>query len=273
MAIAPTATITITWARRIARRPADDRMTYGYGRAEVVAALVNYTTLIVLGLHLVIEAILRLIAPEPVQGWLVVAIAGVALAVDVATAALTYAMSRHSMNFRAAFLHNVADALGSVGVIVAGAVIILFDWRLVDPIVTLLIAGYILWHAVSEIGGAIRLLMMAAPRDIDIRAVVAALRDLDGVVDVHHVHLWSIDERQASLEAHVVVADGTGRDAAALRRRIRATCRERFGILHATIEVEHAADRCEGRDTMVVGHRHAAPRADPDRHGTGPAEA
>jgi cobalt-zinc-cadmium efflux system protein len=168
-------------ARKIARRPSDARMTFGYGRVEVVAALINYTTLIVLGLYLVYEAAFRFFAPQGVDGWLVVVIAGVALAVDLATAALTYTMSKTSVNIRAAFLHNLADALGSVAVIVAGTLIIPYDWRLIDPAVTLLIAGYILWQAGSEIGGVIRILMLGAPPETDCAEVVAAVQAVPGV--------------------------------------------------------------------------------------------
>ena len=164
-------------------------MTFGYGRAEVVAALINYTTLIVIGLYLVYEAIMRFFDPQPVDGWLIVIIAGVALVVDAVTAALTYAMSKSSVNIRAAFLHNVADALGSIAVIVAGVAILLYDWRLIDPLVTLLIAGYILWQSFSEIGNVVRILMLGSPPDIDVNRVVDELNAIDGVASVHHVHL------------------------------------------------------------------------------------
>jgi len=120
-------------------------MTYGYGRAEVVAALINYTTLIVTGLYLAYAAILRSFNPPPVDGWLVVVIASVALIVGLVTAGLTYPLSKESLNMRAASLHNVADASGSIAVIVAASLILLYDLRLLDPLVTLLIATYILW--------------------------------------------------------------------------------------------------------------------------------
>ena len=142
-------------------------MTFGYGRVEVVAALINYTTLIVIGLYLLYEAAMRFADPQPVEGWLIVIIAGIALIVDVVTAALTYAMSKSSVNIRAAFLHNVADALGSVAVIVAGTLILLYDWRLIDPLVTVLIAGYILWQSFREIGPVIRILMLGSPPEIE----------------------------------------------------------------------------------------------------------
>ena len=178
-------------ARKVARRPSDERMTFGYARAEIVAALVNYTTLIVIGLYLVFEAATRFVEPVPVTGWVVVIVAGVALAVDLVTAGLTWALSRSSVNMRAAFVHNLSDALGSVAVIVAGTLIILFDWWIVDPLVTLGIAGYILWLSFAEIGPVIRMLMLGSPPDTDGREVVRAMRAVDGVADVHHLHLWA----------------------------------------------------------------------------------
>ncbi|MDF1587258.1 cation diffusion facilitator family transporter [Marinimicrococcus flavescens] len=242
-------------ARRIARRPSDRAMTFGYVRAEIVAALVNYTTLIVVGLYLVWEAVLRFLDPQPVEGWLVVVIAGVALAVDLATAALTWALSKESMNIRAAFLHNVADALGSIGVIVAGTLIILRDWQLVDPLVTLMIAAWILWQSFTEIGGVIRLLMLGTPAEIDLDELIGALRGVAGVAGLHHVHVWAIDERHTALEAHVVVADGTALGGEAVKQRIKALLAGRFGIAHTTLEIEQASQSCEGEDARLVGHR------------------
>ncbi|PRY92718.1 cobalt-zinc-cadmium efflux system protein [Hasllibacter halocynthiae] len=231
-------------ARRIARRPRDMSMTFGYGRVEVVAALVNYTTLIVIGLYLLWEAGARLLDPQPVEGWLVVAIAGVALAVDLVTAALTYAMSKSSVNIRAAFLHNVADALGSVAVIVAGTLILLFGWWLVDPLVTALIAGYILWQSAREIGPVIRILMLGSPPDVDGGAVIAAMRGADGVRDVHHVHLWQMDEHRSAVDAHLVIAPGRWGEADAVKRAVKRDLAARFGIAHATLETECARHAC-----------------------------
>ncbi len=240
-------------ARKIARQPANARMTFGYGRAEIVAALVNYTTLIVIALYLVYEGVMRLIDPQPVAGWMVVIIAGVALLVDVVTALLTYSMSKQSMNIRAAFLHNLADALGSVAVIVAGTLIILYDWRLIDPIVTLGIAGYILWMAFSEIGDAIRILMLGAPPDIKSGEVIAAIEQIERVADVHHLHLWQIDEHSTSLEAHIAVAEGFWDQADQLKAEIRALLEDTFGITHSILELECHNHRCKAPDKF--GHQ------------------
>ncbi|TDL79814.1 cation transporter [Palleronia sediminis] len=228
-------------ARRIARRPADDTMTFGYGRAEVVAALVNLTTLVVIGLVLVWEGVGRLFDPPPVEGWIVVILAGVALVVDLVTVLLTIRLAKGSMNIRAAYLHNLADALGSVAVIVAGTLILLYDWRLVDPIVTIGIAGYILWHAWRELPPVIRLLMLAAPQSPDTDEVRRAIAATEGVEDVHHVHLWQIDEARVSVEAHLVADPARAPEiVAAVKQALRA----RFDIAHSTLEVERPGSGC-----------------------------
>ncbi len=239
-------------ARRIARRPADKAMTFGYGRAEVVAALINYTTLVVIGLYLVYEAVMRLMAPEPVAGWTVVWVAAVALAIDLVTAALTWSMSKESSNIRAAFLHNIADAAGSLAVIVTGALILLYDWRLLDPLATLGIAGYILWQSLVEVGGVIRVLMLGTPPDLEPAEVVAAIRAIDGVGDVHHVHLWQMQENEAALDAHLVVDDGDWQRAEQVKAAVKAMMADRFRLGHVTLDLEVAGHACTR--PLLYGH-------------------
>lgn len=246
-------------ARKIAQRPRNAKMTFGYGRVEVVAALINYTTLIVIGLYLLYEAAMRFADPQDVEGWLIVVIAGIALVVDAATAMLTYTMSKSSVNIRAAFLHNVADALGSVAVIVAGTLILLYDWRLVDPIVTVLIAGYILWQSFREIGPVIRILMLGSPPEIETGAVLDTVRDLDGVAGIHHAHFWQMDEHRAALDAHVVIAEGRWSDADAVKEQIKTALADRFNIEHTTLELECARHACDDPSEFGGrGHKHKA---------------
>lgn len=242
-------------ARRIARRPADAEMTFGYGRAEVVAALINYTTLIVIALFLMAEGVQRFFDPREVAGWAVVIVAAVALVIDTVTALLVLKLSKDSVNMRAAFLHNVADALGSVAVIVAGTVILLFDWTLVDPIVTIGISLYILWHAGSEITPVIRLLMLGSPESPTVSEVTAQLREVRGVASVHHLHLWQMQEKEVALEAHVVLtpeacATPTGRNDT--RAAIKDCLDEAFGLHHVTIELEEPENACHG--APLIGH-------------------
>jgi cobalt-zinc-cadmium efflux system protein len=167
-------------------------MTFGYGRIEIVAALINYTTLIIIGFYLIYEGGMRLIDPSEVRGWWVVILGGIALLVDTLTAMLTYSMQKGSVNIRALFLHNLSDALASLAVIVGGILILLYDVRWVDPAITIGIAVYILYLALSEIGNTIRTLMLGCPPDIDTDSVIAAVENLNGVEEVHHAHFWQM---------------------------------------------------------------------------------
>lgn len=239
-------------ARQIARRPADARMSFGYGRAEMVAALINYTTLVLLAFYLGYEGVSRLIDPQPVNGWPVIWIAGIALVVDVATAALTYTMAKDSLNIRAAFLHNLADALGSVAVIVAGLCVLLWGWVWVDAAVTLMISAYILWHVRADLGEVIRVLMLASPRGLDPHEVIEAIRGVDGVADLHHVHLWQMQEGAAALDAHLVVAPGDWERADAIKAAVKARVHTGFAITHSTLELECARHVCA--DVQLIGH-------------------
>lgn len=238
-------------ARRIARRPADADMTFGYGRAEVVAALINYVTLIVIALWLAVEGVGRFLNPVEVEGWTVVIVAGVALVVDLVTAALILRLSHDSMNIRAAFLHNVADAMGSVAVVVGGTLILLYGWWIVDPIITLLISGYILWHSWQGIGPVIRVLMLGSPDSPRIDEVAHTLCSADGVADVHALHLWRVQEHRVALQAHVVIEDTAGMDA--VRADLKALLEDRFGITHSSLELEGPGAACHDRALIGSG--------------------
>ncbi|MDV4146766.1 cation diffusion facilitator family transporter [Shimia sp. FJ5] len=240
-------------ARKIARRPADERMTFGYGRVEIVAALINYTTLIVIGFYLIYEGSMRMIDPPEVMGWTVVILGGIALVVDTLTAMLTYSMQKGSVNIRALFLHNLSDALASVAVIVGGTLIILYDMRWVDPAITIGIALYILYLSFTEIGGPIRTLMLGSPPDIDGNDVVRAIQSVDGVVDVHHVHLWQMQEHAAALDCHIVVERERMGEADKIKENVKSVLHERFSIEHSTLEFE-ASDNAH-QEAQVFGHR------------------
>ena len=234
------------FARRFARRPADKLMTFGYGRAEIVAALINLTTLIIVGLYLLAEAVSRYLDPQPIAGWTVVIVAGVALVIDVITAVLVYSGSKNSLNIKAAFLHNVSDALASVGVIVAGTLIILYDLYVADLVVTVVIAVYVLYQGFSLMPRTVRLLMGAVPDDVEFDEIVTSLKNTAGVRDLHHVHVWSLDEHKRALEAHLVLDDASLHAFEKIKEQVRGTLASRFSIDHATLEAclpgEHSDD-------------------------------
>ncbi len=223
-------------AIRIGKKPPNKLKTFGYKRAETIAALINLITLIIIGFYLCYEAILRFFVPEPIIGWLVVMVAMVALVVDIFTAVLTYAQSKNSMNIRAAFLHNVTDALASVGVMISGILILLYDWVWTDAGVTLLLAGYILYQGFTEIPKVIHLLMEGAPEGMDVDDVIQAMQDVEGVTNVHHVHIWQIDESRNALEAHVVLSDPRTIDP--LKTKLKAMLHNDFAIGHSALEFE-----------------------------------
>ncbi len=237
------ASLLIAWvARRIGRQPPDHFKTFGYKRAEVIAALINLVTLVIVGLYLIYEALWRMFEPQIIEGWMVVIVAGIALVIDIATAVLTYSMSRHSMNIRAAFLHNVSDALASVGVIIAGSLILLYEWYWSDTLLTLLIAGYVLYQAAMLLPETVHILMQGTPKGISIESVIDAMENIDGVTNVHHVHIWQLDEHTNALEAHVVIPDFDNTET--IKKVLKVELEQKYSIAHSTLEFE--TEHCNG---------------------------
>lgn len=252
-------------ARRIARRPADRRRTFGYRRAEVIGALINLTTLVVVGLYLIYEAISRYFEQQPVDGWIVIIVAGVALVIDVATALLTYAGSRESMNIRAAFVHNVSDALASIGVIIAGSLILLYDWRIADLIATVVISAYILYQGLTMMRSSIQILMESVPEDVDVEQLVDGMLTVTGVRDVHHLHVWQLDEQHRALEAHVVVETEDHAGWEAIKRQLKELLAAQFQIDHSTLELESVArfEQLDHETTLITTHPEPSDKAEP----------
>jgi cobalt-zinc-cadmium efflux system protein len=225
-------------ARRISRRSADERFTFGYRRAELVGAIVNLTTLIVIGLYLIYEAIVRLTSPNPVAGGPVMVAAGLALALNLFTVLLLRSMARGSLNVRAAFVHHLADALSSLAVLLGGGAIALWGWSVLDPILTIAIAVYILIHGSSMFRQAATTLMNASPPEADVARITRALCGCADVVNVHHVHVWELHEGEQSLEAHVVIERHDAGEIEEIKRRIKTRLRDDHGIGHSTLEFE-----------------------------------
>lgn len=232
------------FAREIGRKPADEFKTFGYKRAEIIAALINLVTLIIVGLYLIYEAVWRFLKPEAIEGWIVVIVAGIALLVDMITAALTYALSKKSMNIKAAFLHNLSDALASIGVIIAGTLILLYGWYWTDTVLTLMIAGYVLWQSFTLLPKTIHLLMEGAPEKLSINNVITEMESLGGVESVHHVHIWQLDEHHNALEAHVVIKRRTLPDIEEIKAVLKRRLHEKFHIGHSTLEMEIKGSDC-----------------------------
>jgi cobalt-zinc-cadmium efflux system protein len=227
----------------IARRPPTPERSFGYRRAEILAALANGVALVAIAIWIFVEAARRLPDPPDVLGGWMLAIATIGLAGNAVAAAVLARTSAGNLNLRAALRHVLADLLGSVGTIVAAVVVLLTGWLQADPIVGMLIALLILGSSWSILRDSVSILLEATPRELDAREVGRALSSAPGVAEVHDLHIWTITSGFPALSAHVLV--GRGEDCHFRRRELEALLSERFGIAHTTLQVEHAADRDE----------------------------
>ncbi|MBA4802531.1 MAG: cation transporter [Euryhalocaulis sp.] len=228
------------FAFRLSRRPADWKRTYGYDRFQVLAAFVNGVALLVIVAWIVVEAIRRFAEPVEVAGLGLMAVAGLGLMVNIAAFLALHGADRDNLNIRGATLHVLGDLLGSVAALIAGLVIWMTGWTPIDPLLSLLVAVLILRSAWGLTKDSARILLEAAPKDLDVRHIAPDLMEaIPEVEDVHHVHAWSITEGKAMITLHARVPVGSMPDpiAAAIKARLA----ERFHITHATVEIE-----CEG---------------------------
>ena len=230
------------FARTISRKPADEFKSFGYQRAEVIAALINLTLLITVSIYLIYEAVWRVIEPQVIAGWIIVLVAGIALIVDMFTAMITYRLSKNNLNMKAAFLHNLSDALASIGVIIAGALILLYQWYWVDTLVTFLIAGFVLWQGIIMLPKTVHLLMEGTPEELSSVDIKSAMEEVTDVEDVHHIHVWNLDEYRIALEAHVVVTADKLQKVEAIKKKLKQVLKKKFEISHSTLEFEHHID-------------------------------
>jgi cobalt-zinc-cadmium efflux system protein len=225
----------------VSARPASDSKTFGYARAEILAALVNGVVLCVLVVLLVWEAWARLHAPQPVRagGMLVIAAAG--LAVNVFVALRLREHQTHSLNLRGAYLHVLSDLLGSIGAVVAAAIILATGWNAVDSLVSVLIGALILFSSWTLVREAVDVLMEAVPPHVDVERLERALGAVQGVEEVHDLHVWTLTTGRYALSAHVVARNLVGDDS--LLAAMTEVCRCDFQIEHTTIQVEHESRR------------------------------
>jgi len=221
----------------LAQRPATPERSFGWRRAEVLAALVNAVVLVALGGWIVWEAVGRLADPPRVTAGWVLAAGAAGLLVNLGAWRILH-RAGSGLNVRAATLHVLADLASSVGVVVAGVVVLATGWAYADPLAGLLIGVLVVLSTGRVLRETLGVLLEEAPAGMDARAVGAAILSTDGVVDVHDLHLWTITSGFPALSAHVLVAAGA--DCHAIRRELELLLRERFEVTHTTLQVEHA---------------------------------
>jgi cobalt-zinc-cadmium efflux system protein len=236
------AAIALTlFAMRFARRAPTSTRTFGYFRAEILAALVNGSTLVGIALVIAVEAIQRLREPVPVEGPLMLAVAAGGLLINIAGLYLLRDGQHGNLNVRGAWLHVLTDALGSAQAIGAAALIWMFGWTWIDPVASLLIAVLVVYSSWSLLRQSVSVLMEGTPAHIDPEAVRRALRSVAGVEDVHDFHMWSITSGFTALSAHLVVP--VTADAADVLRRSQTSLAQQFGIRHSTLQLDFG-DAC-----------------------------
>jgi len=233
-------------ALKIAAKGNDYKRTFGYKRATILAALVNSTFLVLVSVFLLKEAFFRFLESGPIEGELMVGVASLGLVANIAGVALLKRPSHSDLNIRSSYLHLVADSLSSLGVIVGGVVIYYFGFSLVDPLLTVLIALYVFKESYEIIKKVVNILMQGVPEGIDLQAVVEDIKSLEGVEDVHHVHVWGLNEHYVNFEAHVNVRDMLVSETKVILEKIKELLRSRHGINHVTIQFEHKSCCGEG---------------------------
>jgi cobalt-zinc-cadmium efflux system protein len=237
--LSDTASLGVSYAaRRISTRAPTAEKTFGYKRAEIVGAFINLITLMIIALFLMKEAVDRFLNPRDIDGVLMLSIAVIGLIANLATAALLYRGSRTSLNLRSAFLHIVTDGLSSVGVVIGGLLIIYYDLHVVDPVITLVISLYLIVHAYRMLRLTIDILMEGTPGDVDLEAIVSDARSIAQVIDMHHVHVWQLDESHLAMEAHVVISSDDLHEMESIKTAVKNRLADRYDISHSTLELE-----------------------------------
>jgi cobalt-zinc-cadmium efflux system protein len=232
-------------AIRLARRPARGAMTYGLGRSEILSAQFNGATLLILGLLIVFEGVRRLFDPPEVEGGIVLVVAVFGVVVNIAAVAVLHGANRRSLDIEGAFQHVLTDLVAFIATAVAGAVILLTGFDRADGIASLFVAAVMLraaWFLLRDSG---RIFLEAAPRGVDVEEVGAAMIAVDGVSEVHDLHVWEVTSGFPALSAHVLV--GAEDDCHDARLRLEKVLHDRFGIEHTTLQVDH-----EGSELLSI---------------------
>ena len=240
-------------AVRLAARPPSPEKTWGWHRSEILAALANGVTLIVVAALVAMEAARRFAAPPSVPGSVVAWVGAVGLVVNVVSMLVLARGAAHDLNRRGAYLHALSDALGSVGALVAGVLMARFGWWVADPLASVLIAVLVFIAGVRLLRDTVHVLMEGAPASVQVERLREAMLTAEGVRAVHDLHVWSVTSRFAVLSAHVVTEPTASlADAQSVTARLRAILARDFAIEHATLQLEPEAPSCDPCDVPAV---------------------
>ena len=232
-------------------RPATDQKTFGYQRAGVLAAFLNALTLIVISLWIAVEAIDRFAHPTQVQPHIMMLVAAAGVVMNGVIALLLWRVS-HDVNMRSVFVHMLGDTLSTAAVIIGGAAILLTHITWIDPALSLAIAALILWSSYGIVKETLNILLEGTPRGLSLTEIRTRLEEVDGVEDVHDLHVWSLGSQTHALASHILIADIPPSESALILEQIKDVLRDSFHIHHTTIQFEHIGCEIEHGCVMPV---------------------
>ena len=254
--LADAAALGLSWyALSVASKPSHHGMTFGYHRVGIFAALANAVSLVVIALLIGWEAIVRIRYPAPANGGVMIAVAAAAIVVNVVIGVWLQRASKDDLNIRSAYLHMMGDAASAVGVIVAG--VLVKTMPLADPVASLLIAGLVLYSSVGVLRESATVLLEGTPTGIDMPSLIAAIKNVDGVLDVHDLHVWMVGPGVVACSCHILVAEQSVREGQQVLRAVVHDVQHRFHITHTTVQVE--VEGCEANDMYCMGQHTISP--------------
>lgn len=236
---------------RISEKEKNSRKTFGYKRATILAAFINSSTLIGISLFLFKEAYVKFMNPEPVNAVIVIWVALIGLVANFIGVYLLRSSSKGDMNIKSAYLHLLGDTMASVSVIIGGLCMYFFEIYWIDPALTVLISLYVLRESYEILKDAVNILMQGVPENIVVEDVVNEIGKMTEVENVHHVHIWAIDEKNIIFEAHINIKDMAVSQTEPLKNEISSMLHDKFGIEHVTLQFEYRC--CPGEDIIKKG--------------------
>jgi cobalt-zinc-cadmium efflux system protein len=242
------------FALNLAKRPASQTKTYGYCRAEILAALINGAILVLVSAYIFYEAYHRFVEPPEVRGGLMLIVAAIGLVANVFGISILRSASRGNLNVKGAFLHMWSDTVSSVGVIAASIIILLTGRTIADPIISIIIGLLILRGAGGLVWESINILLEAVPKNLDVSRINDAVRKIRGVRDVHDVHLWAITSGMYAMSCHLLIEDQMVSNCSQIVEEVNKTLSQEFGISHSTVQLD--CEECENSPVCHIGGEH-----------------
>src|ERR1700730_14806353 len=252
--LADAAALAFSWyALWIASKPSHEGMTSGYHRVGIFAALANAISLVIIAVIIGWEAFARIRQPEVANGPVMIVVAIVAIVVNLVIGLWLHKGSKNDLNIRSAYLHMLGDVVSAFGVVIAGVLVATMRGPLADPVVSLLIAGLILYSSYGVLRESATVLLEGTPTGMDMPAVIAAIKSVGGVLDVHDLHVWMVGPGVVACSCHILVAEQSIREGQQVLRAVVDDIEHRFHITHTTVQVE--VEGCDANDMYCMGQR------------------